>query len=123
MGGGGGDLKQNATPSKYRLGKIPGIMECSGIDTGMARYQRDPFRNHNFADRSLLIPIPRVGTLSDWPFRRGAPLRSPIKFFFGVAPRLNNQSDRVSILGARLNSQLQTVFFPIFHFSPPPSYY
>jgi hypothetical protein len=30
-----------------RLGKIPGIMECSGIDTGMARYQRDPFRNHS----------------------------------------------------------------------------
>jgi hypothetical protein len=78
---------------------------------------------HNFADRSLLIPTPRMGTLSDWSLRRGAPLRSPIKIFFGGASRLNNQSDRVSILGVGINSQLQTVFFSIFHFSPPPSYY
>jgi hypothetical protein len=82
---------------------------------------------HNFPDRSkhrsLLIPTPRMGTLSDWSFRRGAPLRSPIKIFFGGAPRLSNQSERVSILGVRISSQLQTVFFPIFHFSSPPSYY
>jgi hypothetical protein len=31
----------------HRLGKILGIMEYSGIDTGMARYQRDPFRNYS----------------------------------------------------------------------------
>jgi hypothetical protein len=66
---------------------------------------------HNFADRSLLIPTPRMGTLSDWSFRRGAPLRSPIKKIFGGAPRLNNQSDRVSILGMGICSQLQIVFF------------
>jgi hypothetical protein len=82
---------------------------------------------HNFADRSkhrsLLIPTPRMGTLSDWSFRRGGPLRSPIKIFFGGAPRLSNQSNRVSILGVRISSQLQTFFSPILHFSPPPSHY
>jgi hypothetical protein len=49
---------------------------------------------HNFADRSrhrsLLVPTPRMDTLEDWSFRRGAPLRFPIKIFVGGAPRLNN---------------------------------
>src|SRR6266498_6016052 len=40
-----------------------------------------------------------MDTLSDWSFRRGAPPRSSTEFFFGGAPRLNDQSDRVSILG------------------------
>jgi hypothetical protein len=78
---------------------------------------------HNFADRSLLVPTPRMDTLSDWLFRRGVPLRSPIKNFLGGAPRLSDQSDRVSILGVGISSQLQTIFFPILHFSLPPSYY
>jgi hypothetical protein len=64
-----------------------------------------------------------MDTLEDWSFRRGASLGSPIKIFFGGAPRLNNQSDRVSILGVGISSQLQTVFFPIFHFPSPLSYY
>jgi hypothetical protein len=92
---------------RYRNGKVSTGSIPESFQAGLAII-------HNFADRSLLIPIPRMGTLSDWPFRRGAPLRSPIKIFFGGAPRLSNQSDRVSILGARLSSQLQTVFFPSF---------
>jgi hypothetical protein len=30
-----------------RPGDIPGIMEYSGIDKGMTRYQRESFRNHS----------------------------------------------------------------------------
>jgi hypothetical protein len=59
---------------------------------------------HNFADRSLLVLTPRMDTLSDWSFRRGAPLRSSIKFFFRGAPRLSDQFDRVSILGMGISN-------------------
>jgi hypothetical protein len=52
-----------------------------------------------------------------------APPQGPPLNFFGGAPRLNDQSDRVFILGIGTSSQLQTVFFPIFHFPPPLSYY
>jgi hypothetical protein len=54
--------------------------------------------------KSLLVPTPRMDTLEDWSFRRGASLRSPIKIFFGGAPRLNDQSDRVSILAVGISS-------------------
>jgi hypothetical protein len=33
--------------------------------------------------KSLLVPTPRMDTLEDWSFRRGASLRSPIKNFLG----------------------------------------
>jgi hypothetical protein len=89
-----------------------------------SRLGDDPQFRGSIQDRSrhqsLLVPTPRMDTLEDWSFRRGALLRSPIKFFFRGAPRLNDQSDRVSILGVRISNQLQTVFFPIFHFSPLP---
>jgi hypothetical protein len=53
-----------------------------------------------------------MDTLSDWLFRRGAP-KVPHQNFFGGAPRLNNQSDRVSILGVGI-SRLSFMAIDIF---------
>ena len=50
-----------------------------------------------------LNSISKMDTLSNWLFRRGASLRSFIKIFFRGAPRLNDQSDRVFILGVGIN--------------------
>jgi hypothetical protein len=63
--------------------------------------------------KKKFIFISRIDTLSDWLFRRGAP---PTKILMGdirEAPRLNDQSSRVSILGVGINKDRSNRSDPI----------